>query len=97
MPNAISDIVSYKGYKIYFWSNEGKPLEPVHVHFNKGRQTKNATKYWINKDGSIEQDNNNSRIPPDDLKSLEKLIMMYSKDIINKWKDTFKVEPLFHK
>lgn len=29
MPNAISDIVSYKGYKIYFWSNEGKPLEPL--------------------------------------------------------------------
>lgn len=24
-------------YSIYFWSNEGDPLEPVHVHISEGR------------------------------------------------------------
>jgi hypothetical protein len=45
MPNFITIF----GYNIYFWSNENKPLEPVHVHISKGNPTSNATKYWINK------------------------------------------------
>ena len=23
------------GYKVYFWSNENNPLEPIHVHISK--------------------------------------------------------------
>ena len=34
-------------YIIYFWSNENKPLEPIHVHIAIGRATANATKIWI--------------------------------------------------
>lgn len=34
-------------YSIYFWSNEGDPLEPVHVHISEGRAYANATKLWI--------------------------------------------------
>ena len=26
-------------YTVYFWSNEGKPLEPIHVHIAEGRAT----------------------------------------------------------
>ena len=31
-------------YSIYFWSNEGDPLEPIHVHVAKGKPIPNATK-----------------------------------------------------
>ena len=31
-------------YWIYFWANEGKPLEPIHVHIAEGRPHQNATK-----------------------------------------------------
>lgn len=31
------------GYGIYFWSNEGNPLEPIHVHVSKSPHS-NATK-----------------------------------------------------
>ncbi len=31
-------------YTVYFWMNEGIPLEPVHVHVAKGVPSKNATK-----------------------------------------------------
>ena len=31
-------------YSIYFWSNEGDPLEPIHVHVSEGRASATATK-----------------------------------------------------
>ena len=31
-------------YWVYFWANEGKPNEPVHVHISEGRPVENATK-----------------------------------------------------
>lgn len=31
-------------YTIYFWSNENKLLEPIHVHIAEGRATSHATK-----------------------------------------------------
>ena len=34
-------------YTVYFWSNEGKPLEPIHVHIAEGRATAAGTKVWI--------------------------------------------------
>lgn len=34
-------------YIVYFWSNEGIPQEPVHVHIVDGKPTANATKFWI--------------------------------------------------
>jgi hypothetical protein len=39
------------GYSVFFWSNEGEPLEPVHFHIGKtiGART---TKIWIKKDGT---------------------------------------------
>lgn len=33
-------------YTIFFWSNEGNPLEPIHVHIAE-QANPNATKVWI--------------------------------------------------
>ena len=30
-------------YTVYFWSNEGVPLEPIHVHIAEGRASANGT------------------------------------------------------
>ena len=38
-------------YSIYFWSNEGDPLEPIHVHVSEGRASATATKIWITSTG----------------------------------------------
>ena len=40
MPN----LFTISGYKVYFWSNESEPLEPVHVHIAEGIARKDATK-----------------------------------------------------
>ena len=38
-------------YWVYFWTNEGDPLEPIHVHISEGSPSPNATKVWITKSG----------------------------------------------
>lgn len=48
-------------YIVYFWSNESKPLEPVHVHVAEGRASANTTKIWITRTGKALLCNNNSR------------------------------------
>lgn len=40
-------------YWIYFWTNENKPVEPIHVHIAKGKSSENATKVWITSAGNV--------------------------------------------
>ena len=61
-------------YTIYFWSNEGNPLESVHVHISEGRQTPYATKIWITSNGKCLLCNNNSNIPNRILRNIEDTI-----------------------
>ena len=34
----------YKGYRFFFYSNEGDPCEPLHIHVVKAEK---AAKFWI--------------------------------------------------
>ncbi|AEC16388.1 hypothetical protein UMN179_00351 [Gallibacterium anatis UMN179] len=38
-------VLTYKGYRIYFYSNEGEPLEHIHVHVRKADK---KAKIWLN-------------------------------------------------
>lgn len=76
-------------FLIYFWSNEGKPLEPVHVHISDGVPSPNTTKVWITKSGHTLLCNNNSNIPNKKLGIILKTISARSNEIITKWKDYF--------
>jgi hypothetical protein len=37
-------VFRWNGYRFHFFSNEGDPREPVHVHVTKGRPT---AKFWL--------------------------------------------------
>ncbi len=37
-------VLRYKGYKFFFFSNEGIPREPLHIHVRKGES---IAKYWL--------------------------------------------------
>ena len=76
-------------YSIYFWSTEGDPLEPVHVHISEGRATSAATKLWITSTGKVILCNNNSQIPDKILRKLMRMIEANSTEIINKWLERF--------
>lgn len=50
-------------YLIYFWINEGKPLEPVHVHIAEGKPSPNGIKIWITQAGKALPAIRNTSIP----------------------------------
>lgn len=37
-------ILRHKGYRFFFFSNEGNPLEPLHVHVREGEK---IAKLWL--------------------------------------------------
>jgi hypothetical protein len=37
-------VFEWNGYKFFFFSNEGDPVEPCHIHVRKGG---GIAKYWI--------------------------------------------------
>ena len=40
-------ILRYKGFRFFFYSNEGSPREPVHVHVREGSS---EAKFWLRPD-----------------------------------------------
>ena len=72
-------------YWVYFWTNEGDPLEPVHVHVSKGSPTANATKIWITKAGRCYLCHNHSVIPAHVLNNIMKIIEARSAEVLEKW------------
>lgn len=77
------------GYWIYFWVNEGKPVEPIHVHIAKGNPKQNATKVWITAAGKCIVDNNMSDIPKTTLRNIVRIIEARSEEVKQKWFDFF--------
>lgn len=37
-------VFRYKGYRFFFYSNEGIPREPLHIHVRKGES---LAKFWL--------------------------------------------------
>ena len=75
-------------YIVFFWANEGEPLEPIHVHAAQ-QVGPNATKIWITAAGKCCLCNNNSRIPERLLRNIIRLIEAQAPDIIEKWLSFF--------
>jgi len=76
-------------YWIYFWSDESKPLEPIHVHIAEGRPTSNATKIWITMSGKCLKCHNNSHIPERTLRNIMRMIELRTDYIIKCWYERF--------
>ena len=82
-------------YWVYFWANEGDPMEPVYVHVSEGNPRENATKIWITKAGKTLLCNNNSRIPENTLRNIMRIIEARSSDIVKKWEEFFMGDVVF--
>ncbi|MDP8240469.1 MAG: DUF4160 domain-containing protein [Candidatus Hatepunaea meridiana] len=37
-------VFRYKGFRFFFYSNEGSPREPLHIHVRKGEA---VAKFWL--------------------------------------------------
>ncbi|WP_363137730.1 DUF4160 domain-containing protein [uncultured Anaerovibrio sp.] len=72
-------------YWIYFWADESKPLEPIHVHVSEGNPTRNATKIWITSTGKCLLCHNKGRIPEKALRNIMRMIEARADSVVKKW------------
>ena len=76
-------------YIIYFWVNEGEPLEPIHVHIAEKTPSQNGTKVWLTKSGKTLVAHNKSNIPQNKLNAICALIESRFFEIAGVWKERF--------
>lgn len=78
-------------YLIYFWSNESKPLEPIHVHISEGIPSEKATKVWITQSGRCLLCHNQSDIPSRKLKIMMRIIEARNQEIKKSYKNGYPI------
>ena len=71
-------------YCVFFWANEGEPLEPVHVHVSEGHPVPHATKIWLLASGHCRLCSNGSRIPEPALRNIMRVLEAYHEEIVEK-------------
>ena len=76
-------IFRWNGYRFHFFSNEGDPREPVHVHVTKGRPT---AKFWLHPQVNVAY---NKGFPPRILFELVKIVEQRQAEIEGAWHDHF--------
>ena len=76
-------ILRFKGYVFFFYSNEGNPLEPAHIHV---RNAESEAKFWLEPDISLARnDGFNSK----ELKEIFVIVETYRMQFTEAWYDYF--------
>ena len=74
----------FKGCKFFFFSNEGDPREPLHVHV---RKDKNLAKFWLKPNAQLAE---SFGFSAKELNEIRKIIDNRKKEIEDAWNDHFK-------
>jgi hypothetical protein len=77
------EIFRFKGYRFFFFSNEGSPREPIHIHVRKDH---NLAKFWIEPHVILAESYGMS---PKELNELTGIIKKHKKQIIRSWNEYF--------
>ena len=72
-------IFEWNGYKFFFFSNEGIPLEPCHIHVRKGV---NIAKFWVFPDVKL---SSSWGMTSNELNILERKVIENKNLITEKW------------
>jgi hypothetical protein len=79
MPN----VFRYKGFRFFFYSNEGNPREPVHVHvIGEGGEAK----FWLTPEIALES---SYGLNASTLRELQRVVAINSDLIKEKWNEYF--------
>jgi hypothetical protein len=76
-------ILRYKGYRLFFYSNEGDPREPLHVHVRKG---KSVAKFWLEPSIGVAE---SYGMTPSELSKLTKVVKDNAESIKRTWDEYF--------
>ena len=76
-------VFRYKGYRFFFFSNEGDPREPVHIHVRKADAT---AKFWVNPEVHIAE---SYRMNAAELRELTRVVQEHKDLIERSWDEYF--------
>lgn len=76
-------ILRRDGYKFLFFSNEGEPREPIHVHVRKGER---IAKFWVEPIVSLED---SYGLTSSELVKLQRIVEENRELIVRKWHEYF--------
>lgn len=76
-------IMRVRGYQLLFWSNEGDPREPLHVHV---RSAEARAKFWIEPSIGLAH---SFGFRPSDLREIETVIRQNEDLIRRRWHEHF--------
>jgi hypothetical protein len=76
-------VLRWKGYRFFFFSNEGDSIEPVHVHVRKDR---NVAKFWLEPVVGLAD---SYGMKPQELNKLQKVVENNTKLIKRAWYEYF--------
>ena len=79
----VPKIFEWNGYRFFFFSNEGIPREPCHIHVRKGNQ---LAKFWVEPTISLAS---SFELSGRELKELEKVVEEKAVLIRRSWNEYF--------
>ena len=76
-------VLRHRGYTVFFFSNEGDPLEPIHVHVRGGGA---LAKFWVEPAVALAE---NHGFAASQLREIEQLVRTNAASIARAWHDHF--------
>jgi len=76
-------VIRHKGFKYFFFSNEGQPREPLHIHVRQGERT---AKIWIEPVISVAE---SYKMTSKELKEIIEVVQKQEDFIRRSWNEHF--------
>lgn len=76
-------VLRYKGYVLFFYSSEGRPREPMHIHV---RGNGGEAKVWLEPEVMVAS---SEAIPQKKLRELVRLVREQRELFVEAWKEHF--------
>ena len=76
-------VLRIEGFRFLFYSNEGHPREPVHIHVLRGRD---EAKFWLLPEPSLAY---NDGFNAQTLNQIQRLVELHRDDLARAWHEHF--------
>ncbi len=76
-------VLRYKGYAFFFFSNEGNPREPLHIHVRHDTAT---AKFWLEPEVMLAD---SVGMSAKELRELTRVARTHKEAFVKAWKDYF--------
>ena len=77
------EVFRERGFRFFFYSNEGSPREPMHIHVERGNQ---EAKFWLNPAVRVAY---NDGYDAQTLRELQRLVEANRNRIVRAWNEHF--------